>query len=345
MSRPLLRYALRRALHCLGVVWGIATLVFLMIKAIPGDEAQAAAGDTATPAQVEAVRHRLGLDQSVLVQYVKYLGRVIHGDLGTSIVSFRPVRSELAERIPPTLELVGAAMLLNVCVGIPLGMAAAARFRRPTDAGIRVFAIVISAVPIFWLGLMLQSFVGLKLHLLPISGSQSIGTQIPHVTGMPTVDALITGHLSAFWDALRHLVLPAVTLSAGFIGFSIRIARSSVIGTLRSEYATVVRAKGASQARLIGRHAFPNSLAPIVTFTGLQLGWMFSATVLVESIYGRPGIGSYLVDSVTEKDTFAVLGIVLFVGTAVAVTSAVVDLIQLVIDPRVRAAHVGVATA
>ncbi|MBO9521533.1 MAG: ABC transporter permease [Nocardioidaceae bacterium] len=341
MDQRVATYAAKRALACAFIVWGIATLVFLMIKAIPGDEAQSAAGITATPAQVEQVRHRLGLDHSLPVQYVDYLGRLAHGDLGTSIVSFRPVREELTERIPASVELVGSAMLLDVLVGVPLGMLAAARFRRTTDNVVRWVAILASAVPLFWLGLMLQSFVGLKLDLLPLSGSQTIGKESPRVTGMATVDALLAGNLSGFGDAVAHLVLPAVTLSIPFIGFVSRITRSSIVGTLQSDFASVVRAKGASESRIVVRHALPNSLGPIVTFAALQFGWMFSATVLVESIFGRPGVGSYLADSVTQKDTFAVLGLVLFIGTVVAVASAVADMIQLLVDPRIRAAQVG----
>jgi peptide/nickel transport system permease protein len=334
---PLARYLYGRLLLALVVIWGLATIVFLMIKAIPGDEAQAAAGISATPAQLAQVRTRLGLDLPIAAQYLRYLGRMLHGDLGTSIITFRPVLSELAERIPPTVELVSAAMLLNILIGIPLGMLAAVRFRRPADTTVRWITIVGSAVPTFVLGLLAQSLFGLRLGVFPISGAVSTGYTSPTRTGLPTLDALLAGNLTDFADAFGHLVLPAITLAIPFVGFVARIARSAMLGALHADHATVVRAKGASQLRLVLRHALPNGLTPIVTMVAMQFGWMFSATVLVETIFSRPGVGSYLAESVTQKDTFAVLALVLFIGTVVAIANLLADMVQLAVDPRVRA--------
>lgn len=332
----LARYLVRRLLLLLITLWGIVTIVFLMIKAIPGDEAQAAAGVTATPEQVEVVRERLGLDESILHQYAVYLGRLLHGDLGTSIFTFQPVVDDLATLLPYTIELVALAMVINLTVGVPLGVWAAARHQGRTDHSIRLLAIFCGALPTFWLAMIAQSVVGQKLGWVPISGVATVGVEVPRSTGFLTVDSLLAGDMVAFSDALAHLILPAAVLAIPFMSFVIRVVRSSMITALEADHVAAARAKGAPERTILLQHGLRNAVAPVSTLIGLQVGWMLGGAVLVETVFSRPGFGSYLTQAVAHKDTFAVLGMVLVVGILVTFVGLLVDLLQLAADPRVR---------
>ncbi|ROO85254.1 peptide/nickel transport system permease protein [Actinocorallia herbida] len=341
MERRLTRYLLQRLGLAALSVWGLATLVFFMIKAIPGDEAQSAAGITATPEQVEAVRERLGLDRPLLGQYLAYLGRLLHGDLGSSIFTFRPVTADLGTALPATVELVATALVLLVTLSIPIGVLAAAYERRKADAAIRLGAIAGGALPLFWLGLILQHVLGARWGLLPISGTHSLGVDVPRVTGLTTLDALLAGDLFAWWDAVQHLVLPAATLSVPFVAFAVRLVRSSMITALDADHVVMARAKGTPPWRVMTRHGLRTCIGPVVTLFGMQAGWMVGAAVLVEGVFGRPGVGAYLTEAVQQKDTFAVLGVVLFTGVTITLVNLLVDLLHLVSDPRVRADRFG----
>ncbi|ROO86998.1 peptide/nickel transport system permease protein [Actinocorallia herbida] len=333
MSRFLLRRLPQTALS----VWGIATVIFFLMQVIPGDPARIAAGRTATPEQVEAARQRLGLDLPILEQYLGYLGRLLHGDLGTSVVTFQPITADLADVLPPTLELVLLTMLVNLCVAVPLGVVAAVRQGRAADTAIRVIVVLGGGVPVFWLGLMLQYLVGTRLGLLPISGRLDYGMDSPVVTGFATVDALLAGNTAGFGNAVAHLILPAIALSAPFLATVARGVRSTLMGTLASDYVVFARAKGGSTARVVVRHALRSALTPTLTIVGLQFGWMLGAALLVESVFGLTGLGTYLSTAVTSQDTFAVLGTVLVIGVVFVFANLLVDLCQLWLDPRVRA--------
>ncbi|TQK70327.1 MULTISPECIES: ABC transporter permease [unclassified Nocardioides] len=332
----LARYLARRLALLVTTLWGVVTIVFLLIKAIPGDEAQAAAGVTATPEQVEVVRQRLGLDESVLQQYLNYLGRLLHGDLGTSIFTFQPVLGDLQQLIPYTVELVGLAMVINLTCGVPLGVLAAARHRTRTDNSVRLAAIFCGALPTFWLAMIAQTLIGRKLGVVPISGVSTLGVEVPRRTGFLTVDSLLAGDLTAFSDALAHLVLPAAVLAIPFMSFVIRVVRGSMITALEADHVTAARAKGARERTVLLQHGLRNAIAPVSTLVGLQVGWMMGGAVMVETVFSRPGFGSYLTQAVAQKDTFAVIGMVLVVGVIVTFVGLLVDLVQLAADPRVR---------
>ena len=333
----MLRFVLRRIGLTLVVLWGLATLIFLLIQLLPGDAARTAAGRNASAEQVAAVRERLGFDEPLIVQYVLYLGRLLRGDLGRSVFTAQPITSDLADVAPSSLELVVVAMVINLLVAVPLGVLAAVHRGRLGDLAARLVAILGNAVPVFWLGLVLQFLVGAQLGLLPISGQGSREYRVPDVTGARTVDALLAGDPAAFGDAVLHLVLPAFVLAAPFIAVVTRTLRSTLIGVLETEAITVVRAKGASPFRVVVRHGLRNALIPTTTIVGLQLGWMLGSTVLIESIFGRKGIGSYATTAVVQTDTFAVIGVVLVVGAVFCLTSLAVDLLQLWLNPRLRA--------
>lgn len=331
----------RRLALALLTLWGLATLVFLMIKLLPGDEAQMAAGADASAAQVEAVRERLGLDAPVVVQYVRFLGRLLQGDLGSSNVTLQPVLADLEKVLPSTLELVFFAMVFNLLIAIPIGVIAAYRRGGVFDGTSRVAAVVLGGMPAFWLALVLQYLLGSLWRVVPISGQNSFGNAAPVVSGAPTLDALLAGNPASFVDALYHILLPALVLAALFSTQIFRTLRAALLGVLRSDFIIAVRAKGASARHMLMRHALPNSLNPVLTLAGTQAGAMIGSAVLVETVFARKGIGAYMFNGVAQKDTFAVLGSVMFIGTAVCLVNLIVDVLQLLVDPRIRAAQFG----
>jgi dipeptide transport system permease protein len=331
-------FLLKRLGLTLLTLWGLATLVFLMIKLMPGDEAQMAAGADASAAQIEAVRERLGLDAPVILQYLRFLLRIVQGDFGTSIVTLQPVLRDLGKVLPSTIELVAVAMLINLAVAIPAGIVAAYRQGGTFDSVCRAAAVTLGGMPAFWLALVLQFLLGRVWRIVPISGQISFGMGSPVVTGAPSLDALLALNGAGFLDALRHLVLPAAVLAALFSTQVFRTLRASLLGILQSEFVMAVRAKGASAQRMLLHHALPNSLNPVLTLSGTQVGAMIGSAVLVETVFARKGIGAYMFNAVAQKDTFAVLGSVMFIGTVVCLVNLAVDLMQLLVDPRIRSA-------
>ncbi|MCC2033128.1 ABC transporter permease [Microbacterium allomyrinae] len=334
------RFLGRRVLFMIVSVWGLATAVFLMIKVIPGDEAAVAAGESATAEMVEATRVRLGLDQPLAVQYVAFLSRLVRGDLGTSITSHQPVAESLEKVLPYTLELVGAAILFTVVVAVPAALVMAANHGKSADMIGRVATVIVAGMPIFWVGFVVQYLVA-QSRVLPISGVISIQYTVPRQTGFILIDSLLAGDTAAFGDALAHLVLPAIVLAVTGTAVIIRTLRASLLGELHEDYVALARAKGASPSYILVRHALRNSSVATISTLGLQVGYLLAGSVIVESVFARPGIGSYLASAVTQKDTFAVLGSVIFIGTVVIIMSFLVDCAQLAIDPRVRASTIG----
>ena len=341
---PYLRLIVQRLGMTVLTLWGLATLVFLMIKLIPGDEAQIAAGPDATAAQVAIVAHNLGLDLPLPQQYLAFTGRLLRGDLGTSIISSRPVLADLSAVLPSTLELLVASTLLGVLMAFPAALVAAARRGGVVDGLSRLVVIVAGALPVFWLALMLQYFFGAVWQITPISGQHSFGVSPPDVTGMPTVDALLAGNIAAFGDALRYLILPAFVFAVPFACQVYRTLRATLLGVLASDLVLPVKAKGATATRIVLRHALPNAMAPTVSLMGTLVGGMIAGAVLVETVFARRGVGSYLANAVALKDTYAVLGTVMFIGLTVCVVNLLADLLALMIDPRLKRAQFAGAT-
>ena len=332
-------YLSRRLVTTALTLLGLMTLVFVMIKVIPGDEAQVAAGPEASPAQVQALRQRMGLDAPVVLQYFRFLGRVLQGDLGNSISTLRPVLDDLAKVFPSTLELVAVTLALSLVLALPAAVMAAIRRDHAFDRAARVVAVAAGGMPAFWLALLGQYLLASRWELFPISGQQGFGFVVPVHTRMPLVDTLLAGNLAAFRDASWHLVLPACGLAVYFAAQFFRTLRASLIAIMESDFILPVRAKGASLVRIMVWHALPNAMGPTITLAGLLLGMMIGSAVLVESIFGRQGVGAYLSNAVSQKDTYAVLGAVLFVGAIVCLINMLVDILLLAVDPRVRAAQ------
>jgi len=235
----MLRFIVRRLGLMALVLFGLAAIVFLMAQVVPGDPARTAAGRNATAEQVAQARERLGLDEPLLVQFGRHLSRLAHGDLGTSLFTSRPITADLADVLPASVELVLAAMLVNLLVAVPLGVISAARRGRAADLAARLIVMFGAAVPVFWLGLMLQYLLAAQWQVFPLTGRLSFGVSVPERTGMVTVDALLAGDLGAFSDALAHLVLPAVTLAAPFVAVVARTLRSTMISALDRDFVTL----------------------------------------------------------------------------------------------------------
>jgi peptide/nickel transport system permease protein len=315
---------------------GLVIVAFLLTHVLPGDPAQAAAGRNATAAEIAAVRARLGLNDSLAVQFGRYARGLLHGDLGTSVFTHRPVLSDIGQVLPSSIELVLGAMLINIVVAVPLGVVSAYARGRLPDLAARLLVVLGAAVPVFWLGLILQLVFADQLKILPLSGQLGFGFSVPHRTGMVTLDALLAGDPGAFMDALSHLILPALTLAAAFIAVITRTVRSSMLGVLEADFITLARATGASEWRVLIRHGLRNALLPATTILGMQLGWMLGATVLVESTFNRTGIGAYMVTAVLQDDLYAVTGSILVIGVVFIVANFLVDLLQLWLNPRLR---------
>lgn len=331
------RYVLRRILLLMPTILGITVLVFVLSRVIPGDPAILAAGDGASKEAVQALRTEFGLDQPLPVQYATYLGKVVQGDLGTSIVSRRSVLDELSRVIPATLELMLVSLAIALAVGIPAGVLAAVKHDGWLDHLTRVFAIASISLPRFWLGLMLQLLLALWLGWLPIGGRFPAAVAPPSpVTGLYLVDSLLAGDLGAFAASLRHVLLPAVVLSLGPMASILRMTRSSMLEVLSREFMTTARAAGLPGRVVIMKYALKNALIATVTVTGAAISFMLAGAVLVETIFAWPGLGSYVFRSVLNADFQPIAGATMVVGLLVALINLLVDLTYGVLDPRIR---------
>jgi peptide/nickel transport system permease protein len=304
----MVRYLLRRLLLTVPVLLGVATLVFSLIHFVPGDPAQAMLGEGASPGEVSALRARLGLDRPLYEQYGLFLRGVAHGDLGVSLRTNRPVVASIAERVPATFELALAAMLVALVVALPLGIAAAVWRGSAIDHAAMTFALVGISVPNFWLGPLLAIVFSVQFGWLPVSGR---GT-------------------------LAHLVLPAITLGAALAAILARMTRTSLLDELNELYVLAARARGASRLRAVLHHAFRNSLIPIVTIIGLQLGAVLTGTIITETIFSWPGLGRLLIQSISFRDYPLVQGCILFIAVTYVAMNLLTDLVYAWLDPRIR---------
>jgi ABC-type dipeptide/oligopeptide/nickel transport system permease component len=303
-----MRYLVRRLLLTIPVLFGVATLVFSLIHLVPGDPAQAMLGEGASPDDIVQLRARLGLDRPLAEQYWTYMRGLVRGDLGTSLRTQLPVAGQLAERLPATAELAGAAMLVAVALAIPLGVVAAVWRGTWIDQGAMALALAGISVPGFWLGPLLALVFAVELGWLPVSGR---GT-------------------------LAHLVLPAVTLGAALAAILARMTRASVLEELREQYVVAARARGASRIRAVVVHALGNSLIPVVTILGLQLGAVLTGSIITETIFSWPGVGRLLIQSINFRDYPMVQGCILLIAVTYVTMNLVTDVLYGWLDPRIR---------
>jgi peptide/nickel transport system permease protein len=329
-------YILRRIVQTLPVLLGVATVVFLALRLIPGDPAIALAGDKASAEQVDHLREELGLNRPLPVQYVEFMTHMFTLQLGRSIRTGGSVTAELATNFAPTIELSLAALFIALIVGLPAGIIAAIRRRTAVEYATMLFSLVGISMPVFWIGLMLIYWLGARGGWFPLSGTVSNTIDIPTVTNFYTIDSLLTGNPSAFGDVLWHLVLPAITLSTITMAIVSRMARSSMLEVLSSDYLTTARAKGLRDHSVVLRHALKNALIPVITVIGLQLGALLSGAVLTETVFGRVGVGRYVVTAITARDYPVVQGTVVVVAVFVVAINLIVDVLYAALDPRIR---------
>jgi peptide/nickel transport system permease protein len=304
-----LRLIARRLAISLPVLLGVTVFVFLILHLIPGDPAQIMLfGSRPTPQQIEQLRAQLGLNQPLPLQYALYIGRLVHGDLGQSFITGRPTVDEIAQRLPDTLELTLAAMLVAVVIGMPIGIVGGVRPGSWADRLGSGFAVLGVAVPYFWFALVLILLFAVDLRVLPSLGEGS-------------------------WNAI---ILPAVSLGWGLSAIIARLLRNNLVEIYQQPYMQVARAKGLSEGMMLYGHALKNALIPVVTILGLQFGNVLSGAVVVEVIFGRPGIGSYLVQAIQAKDIPVVQSVVLFIAVIYILINLVVDLAYGILDPRIR---------
>lgn len=326
----------KRLLGLVLVVFGVSLITFAISHLIPGDPARLIAGDRASDALVAGIRHQLGLDLPLYQQYGRYLMDLLHGDLGTSIRTNRPVLEDLQAFFPATLELALVALLLAILAGVPLGVLSAVYHNRAIDQIARTLAVTGISTPAFWLGLgLIVLFYG-QLGWLPGSGRLDEGLEPPRtLTGFYLIDSLLAGDIPLFLNALEHLILPAVTLGFVNLGVVARQIRSAMLDQLGEDYIRTARAYGLSRWAVILRHALPNALIPSITVLGLTLGDLLYGAVLTETVFAWPGMGAYVVKSIQALDFPAVMGFAIVVSFIYVLLNRFIDLLYRLVDPRI----------
>jgi peptide/nickel transport system permease protein len=318
------------------VLLGVSIVVFFMVRAIPGDPAQIMLGQQATQEQIQQVRENMGLDKPILVQYGLFLKNAVRGDLGDSIVTGRPVVTELLVRLPATFELTAFAMLIAVLVGVPVGVIAAVKQYSLLDKTTSVLALTGISMPIFWLAMILVVIFGVNLELLPFPGRLDPTTGITAITGLVLVDSLLTLNFAGFWDGLLHLIMPALALGTIPMAVVMRMTRSSMLEVMNEDYVRTARAKGVVPWRVVFKHALRNAMLPTITVIGLQVGLLMGGAIITETIFSWPGIGLYTYESISRRDYASIQGVVLYGALLFVLINLVVDILYAVLDPRVR---------
>ena len=327
----------QRLLMLLLVLASVSVATFIMARIIPGDPAQVIAGPHANAATVTSIRHQLGMDQPLLVQYVDYMKGLVHGDLGTSISTRRPVSEDLLAFFPATLELILYAFAISLLVGIPLAVLAAVRRNSMADYAARFLAIGGLSLPTFWFGLVLILVFYGKFGVFPSSGRlDSSLPPPPHITGMYTIDAAMTGYWATFVDSVRHLVLPVLALAYVQLAIVVRQLRASMITALSSDYVRTARAAGLSSWTVIMRFGLRNSLVPMLTIVGISFGALLGGAVVTETVFDWPGMGNYVVRSIASLDFPAIMGFTIVIAVAYVLINLVVDLINILLNPEIR---------
>jgi len=332
----MLGYIVRRFAFLVFVVAAISIMMFVISHIVPGDPARLAAGPHAQPAVIQRIRDEMGLNKPLWEQYLVYIRNLLRGDLGQSFRTHRPVLSDLLTYFPATIELAFTAILISIAIGVFGGMIAAANKDTIIDHAFRLFALSGVAMPAFWMGLLLLLFFHSRLSLFPSYGRIGMFVSPPrNVTGLFLLDSIITGNWIAFRDCLHHIVLPALTLSYGSLASIMRVTRSSVLEVLAQDYIRVARSKGLSNKRVLLKHALKNALISPLTLIGMYFGWMLSGSVMVEAIFGWPGVGQYALNAILFLDYNAIMGVTLLFVVIYVILNFVVDLAYAVLDPRI----------
>lgn len=339
-SRSLRNYLITRLLLAVPTVWLLVTLVFVIMRLLPGDPIQARfQPGQASPEKIAELREELGLNDPLHEQYLDYMNNILRGDFGESAETSRPVSEMIGDALPATMELVLPAVILVSIIGIYSGAFAASRHKSRTDYSLRVTGIVLYSLPVFWVGLMLQLIFGSRvLGLLPTSQriSAALRPEIERHTNLLLLDTAWTGNWEAFGDVLQHMILPTLTLSIALIGVFLRITRSNMIEVLQEDYISAARARGIPENRIIMRHALRNSLIPVMTLIGLQVAALIAGAVLTETTFSWPGMGLLIRDGIANRDYPPVQAAVTVFAIGVVLVNTLTDIIYAFIDPRIR---------
>jgi peptide/nickel transport system permease protein len=333
----ILSLLLRRSVGILAVMLGVSVITFAISHVIPADPVAAALGDHARDDQIAAFRSEYGLDKPVVEQYVIYVGGLLHGDLGTSIRTRRPVADDLRDFFPATLELSLSALIISLLIGIPAGVWSSVMRNRLPDHVVRLFTLIGGSLPIFWLGLILIGIFYSQLGWLPVGGR--IDQFIPPpttITGLYLVDSVLTGNVAALQSSVLHLILPAFTLGYYSTAVIARMMRSSMLEVLNQDYMRTARAKGLRERMVIVRHGLRNALIPTLTIIGVTFGSLLSGAVLTETIFTWPGLGRYATASAISLDFPAVMGVTLLAAVVYTLANLTVDLSYHFLDPRIQ---------
>jgi peptide/nickel transport system permease protein len=332
----MLRYVVRRLLLLVPILLGVSVLIFAWVHALPGDPATALLGERSTPELVREYKERYGLDRSIPIQYWDYLKVTAHGDLGASIQSRRNVTTEIGQRFPATIELAVAAMVFAVGLGIPLGFFAAKRYGGIFDHVSLIGSLIGISIPIFFLAIILKYLFSVKWHWLPSVGRQDLLLSPEHPTNFYVLDGLITRDWTALWDAVKHLILPAIALGSIPLAVITRITRAAVLDVQNEDYVRTARAKGLAPHTVDRRHVLRNAMLPVSTIIGLQTGLLLSGAVLTETVFAFPGMGSWLRDAIFAADYPVLQGGILFLALVFVLVNLLVDISYAVINPRIR---------
>jgi peptide/nickel transport system permease protein len=309
------KYIVRRLLSVIPVLWLVSVMVFALIHLVPGDPVLIILGETAEAEQIELMRHRLGLDQPILIQYWNWMTALLQGDMGVSIISDEPVAKLILERIPITISVAAAALLISLTISLPAGIIAALRHNTYTDYFFMALVILAVSIPSLWLALLLMILFSVQLKLLPMMGWVSI--------------------FNNFWEGVQYLILPAISLAFILAAIVARMTRSSMLEVLREDYIVTALAKGTPKRFIIFKHALKNAFAPVLTIIGFQVGFLLGGTVVIEDIYSIPGVGRLILGAISNRDYPVVQGCILMVTAIVVFVNAAVDMTYAYFDPRV----------
>ena len=337
-------YVISRVLLTIPMIFILLTTVFLVMRVLPGDPVQMHFEKMATPEAVNAMRAQLGLNKPLWAQYVDYVVGLFRGDLGKSMQDYSPVGQQIFSAFPATLELAICSMLVAALIGIFLGVESSKAYNKPKDHVIRVFGIITYAIPVFFLGMILQMVFGVWLHWLPTGGRTAPGLEptgltvsgLHFQTGLYTFDSLLEGNLFKFGVSLKYLLLPSLALGLVLCGIFIRLTRSSMFETMRLDFVTAAKARGLKETTVTYRYALRNAFLPVLTMVGLQFAMLLGGAVLTETTFSWPGLGRYLVDRINFRDYTAIQGAVVVFGIFVSLVSLAVDLLYAYLDPRIR---------
>ncbi len=333
----MLKLFLGRVLVLIPTFIGVSIIAFAFIRLLPGDPVMLMSGERVMdPARHAQIMHELGMDRPLVMQYLSYIGGILHGDFGTSIVTKRPIIQQFFALFPATLELSVCAIIFAIVLGIPAGVFAAIKRGSFFDQSVMGAALVGYSMPIFWWGLLLIILFSGILRWTPVSGRIDLLYFFPSVTGFMLIDSLLSGQKGAFTSAVSHLILPAIVLGTIPLAVIARQTRSAMLEVLSEDYVRTARAKGLSPFRVVGIHALRNAMIPVITTIGLQVGVMLAGAIITETIFSWPGIGKWMVDSVFKRDYPVIQGGLLLIAAIIMIVNLLVDLAYGLVNPRIR---------